>query len=337
MVPKLPAAPSSLNAPHSWVSRVWHSLGGPAPASIEALREVGRSKPALYRLIFDEPGRAAVYAKRSPKSEMAVERMVYHEILPGLPLTVPRCLGSCRDDGSTWLFLEDVGDRRVNEHPDHPRLAARWLAQLHGSAAAHPRARTLPDAGPARYLERLRTGREAIRVNLGNRALAEADRAILCGMVERLDGLESRWCEIERACEGLPVTLVHGDFRPKNVRVAGPDSDPAVYGLDWEMAGWGIPAADLASAFDRTMLVVIDPREYLEAVRPWWDGLDDAAVHRLAILGRVFQVLASTEWATDSLIFESERHLLRPVSQMRLYLLQLSAAVREGREILGWS
>jgi len=336
MVPKAPAL-SSLDGANPDVSRAWRSLGGPPPASIEALRDVGRSKPALYRLVFAEPGRVAVYAKRSPTSEMLVERAVYQQVLPGLPLTVPRCLGSCRDDGSTWLFLEEVGDRRLNEHPDHPRLAARWLAQLHGSAAADPRARTLPDAGPARYLARLRAGREGIRSNLGNRALTEAERAILCGLLARLDFLESRWSEIERACEGLPVTLVHGDFRPKNVRVAGPDADPIVYGLDWEMAGWGIPAADLASVYDRTMLVAVDPKVYLDTVRAWWSGLDEAAVRRLAILGRVFQALASTEWASASLIFESERHLMRPVAQMRLYLAHLSDAVRAGQQTLGWS
>ena len=88
MVPKVPAAPPSLDGHHPAVSRIWRSLGGPTPASIEALREVGRSKPALYRLIFDEPGRVAVYAKRSPTPEMAVERAVYQEVLPGLPLTV---------------------------------------------------------------------------------------------------------------------------------------------------------------------------------------------------------------------------------------------------------
>jgi len=335
MVPKVPPALPSPDVPPPGVNSAWRSLGGPAPSSIEVLREVGRTKPALYRLIFD--GSVAVYAKRSPTSEMAVERAVYQEVLPDLPLTTPRCLGSCREDGSTWLFLEEVGDRRLNEHPDHPRLAARWLARLHGSAAAHPRARTLPDVGPPRYLARLRGGREGIRANLRNRALSESDRAVLSGMLEQLDALESRWSEIERACEGLPVTLVHGDFRPKNVRVAGPDADPTVYGLDWEMAGWGIPAADLASAFDRTMLIPVDAGAYLEAMRPWWGGLDDAAVRRLSILGRVFQALASTEWATASLIFESERHLMRPIAQMRLYLGHLTAAVREGRETLGWS
>jgi len=335
MVPKVPAAPPSLDGPHSGVSLAWRSLGGPVPDSIERIRDVGRTKPALYRLIFN--GQASIYAKRSPTSEMAVERAVYQEILPGLSLTTPRCHGSCREDGSTWLFLEDVGDRRVNEHPEHPRLAARWLAELHGSGATHPLLQTLPEVGPARYLDRLRTGRDGIRKNLGNRALTEADLAILHGMLEQLDGLESRWSEVERSCEGLPVTLVHGDFRPKNVRIAGPDPDPIVYGLDWEMAGWGIPAADLASAFDRTMLVSIDPGVYLDAVRRWWGRLDDADVHRLAILGRVFQVMASTDWATDSLIFESERHLMRPVSQMHLYLRQLTAALREGREFLGWS
>jgi len=306
--------------------------------SIEPLRGVSRSKPAIYRLIFDEPGHVSVYAKHFLTSHRPVEPAMYQEILPGLPLGVPRCLGSRReDDGSTWLFLEEVGDRGLHEHPDYPRLAARWLAQLHGSAAADARPRTLPDAGPDRYLGHLRAGREGIRGNLGNRALTEADRAILSDLLERLDALESRWSEIEQTCEGLPETLVHGDFRPKNVRIAGPDAEPIVYGLDWEMAGWGIPAADLASAFDRRMTLAVDPNVYLEALRVWGSGLDDTAMRRLAILGRVFQALASTKWACSSLKFESERHLSLPISQMRIYLGFLSDAVQAGRETLGWS
>jgi len=306
---------------------------------VEMLREASRSKPALYRLIFEEPGRAPVYAKRSLTSDLALERTVYEDILPHLPLTVPRYFGSCRQsDGSTWLFVEDVGDCRLSDQtPEHRRLAAHWLGQLHRSAADDPRAARLPDVGPGRYLGSLRAGREGVRRNLGNRALTTADRTVLAGLLEQLDAVESLWPVIERACEGLPVTLVHGDFRPKNVRIRDAHQGTALYALDWEMAGWGVPAADLASAFGPGMTVPIDPEAYLETVRGRWPELDEGALRRLSILGRIFQALAGAEWASASLIFESDRHLIRPVGSMRVYRNHLGEALRAGAENLGWS
>lgn len=303
------------------------------------LRLASRSKPALYRLVFDEPGRPAVYAKRSPTSHLALERTVYQDILPHLPLTVPRCFGSCREsDGSTWLFVEDVGDGRPsNEAPEDRRLVAHWLGLLHRSGAGDPRAAQLPDAGPARYLGFLHAGRERVRSNLGNRALTDADRTILNGLLDQLDVVESRWPAIERACQGLPVTLVHGDFRPKNVRIRDAHPGSALYVLDWEMAGWGVPAADLASAIGPAMTVAIDPEAYREEMRERWPDLDDRALRRLAILGRIFQALAGAHWSSSSLIFESVRHLLRPVGAMRHYRAHLVEAIRAGVEDLGWS
>ena len=339
MVPKAPPAPASLEGPPPSADRAWRSLGGSPPATIEVLRESSRSKPALYRLIFDEPGRPAVYAKRSATSDLALERTVYQDILPHLPLTVPRCFGSCREsDGATWLFVEDVGDRRPSsEAPEERRVAARWLGLLHRSAADDPRAARLPDAGPGRYLASLRAGREGVRRNLGNRALTDADREILNGLLEQLDAVESRWPAIEQACQGLPVTLVHGDFRPKNVRIRDAHAGAALYVLDWEMAGWGIPAADLASAIGPAMTVAIDPETYLNAMRERWPDLDGRALQRLAILGRIFQALASADWGSSSLIFESVRHLLRPVGAMRHYRAHLVEGLRAGAEHLGWS
>lgn len=339
MVPKAPPTPASLDGPHPAAHRAWKSVGGPPPAAVEMLRLASRSKPALYRLIFDEPGRPAVYAKRSPTSHLDLELTVYRDILPQLPLTVPRFFGSCREsDGSTWLFVEDVGDGRPSdEAPEHRRVVARWLGLLHRSAADDPRASRMPDVGPDRYLGALCAGREGIRRNLGNSALTDGDRTILNGFLEQLDAVESRWPGIEHACQDLPVTLVHGDFRPKNVRIRETLPGTALYALDWEMAGWGAPAADLASAFQPGMTVAIDPAVYLETVRERWPDLDERALRRLSILGRIFQALAGAEWASASLIFESERHLIRPVGQMRVYRNHLGEALQAGREAFAWS
>ena len=332
---KAPIAVESTNLADHPAARAWNALGGVAPAKVELWRRA-RSKPAIYRLTFAKPRRPAVYAKQSLAADLAIERMVYQEILPRLPLTVPHYHGSCRDsDGSIWLFVESAGERRLSEkNSRHRALAARWLGLLHASAATEVAARRLPDAGPGRYLGHLRSGRAAILRNFGNPALAAGDRVALTGILQKLDTLESRWPRLERACEGLPVTLVHGDFRLKNVRVRGADAAAALYVLDWEMAGWGIPAADLACACGPGLTIRIDLNAYREAARDLWKDLDAAAICRLSILGRIFQALASTEWSGASLRFESDQHLLKPVGEMRIYRAQISRALEEGAEWL---
>src|SRR5262249_55908333 len=166
----------------------------------------------------------------------------------------------------TWLFVEDVGDRRLSDSSAEAQvLAARWLARLHASAGDLAAARRLPDIGTARYLAALRGARAGGRGHPGDRAPTAAQRAIPAALLDELDRLESRWPEVELACEGLPRTMVHGDFRPKNVRVRGRDANATLFALDWEMAGWGVPAADLAAAFEPGMTVAFDPDVYLAA------------------------------------------------------------------------
>lgn len=333
---KAPIAVESTNLADHPAARAWIALGGGEPARIELWRRA-RSKPAIYRMTFAKPRRPAVYAKQSKTADLAVERLVYQEILPRLPLTVPRYHGSWMDgDGSTWLFVESAGDRQLSEKSSrHRALAARWLGLLHASAATEVAARRLPDAGPVRYLTHLRSGRDAILRNFGNPALAAGDRVALTGLLQKLDALESRWPGLERACEGLPVTLVHGDFRLKNVRVRRADAAAALYVLDWEMAGWGIPAADLACACGPGLTIRIDVNAYREAARDLWKDLDAAAICRLSTLGRIFQALAGAEWSAASLRFDSHKYLIKPVSEMRIYRAQISRALEEGAEWLG--
>ena len=316
--------------------RAWDSLGGPAPAQVELWRRA-KTKPAIYRMVFDGAGRPAVFVKESRRAGLELERRMYQEVLPLLPLSVPRYLGSCLDgDGSTWLFIEDVGAGEfVPDDPGHRALAARWLGLMHGSAATRVAGASFPDAGPARYLAHLHKGRERILTHFGNPAMDDQDRAILRGMLERLDEVEARWPGVERACQGLPVTLVHGDMRKKNVRIGGGKAAPILYGFDWEMAGWGVPAADLASAGARGVTIRLDPGTYLETVREFWPDLDAAAVSKLSVLGRIFQALAGAEWDGASLKFDSIVCLMQPVSSMQIHDTAISGALAAGAEWLG--
>ena len=103
------------------------------PESIHVLQE-GR-KSAIYGLTGVGSGGSAVIAKRCRAAAAAVERTVYAEVLPRLPVTSPRYYGSVQDDrGSCWLFLEDVGgERYATSNEEHCSLAGRWLGLMHTS------------------------------------------------------------------------------------------------------------------------------------------------------------------------------------------------------------
>ena len=332
---KAPIAVESTNVAEHPAARAWIALGGNTPVRVELWRRA-RSKPGIYRLIFANPRQQAVFAKQSQTGALTLELMIYQEILSQLPGTAPRFLGSCADrDGSTWLFVEGVGDRKLSEaDPEHRVLAARWLGLFHRSAAARNEAARLPDAGPSRYLGHLRAGRDAILRHFANPGFAPEDLAQLTAVLEELDALEARWPEIENVCKGMPVTLVHGDLRPKNVRIRRRVA-PALFAIDWEMAGWGVPAADLACACGPGPTIAIDSRTYRETVQELWGDLDTADICKLSILGRVFQALAGIDWAGASLKFDSRRYLLAPVSSMRVHRGQIAGALGEGSAWLG--
>jgi hypothetical protein len=66
---------------------------------------------------------------------------------------------------------------------------------------------------------------------------------------------------VGKSAEGIPSTLVHGDFSPKNVHIRAGNASVDVLPLDWETAGWGVPARDLSDV----------PIElYCAAVQQWW-------------------------------------------------------------------
>lgn len=267
------------------------------PESIEVLRP--GSPSAAYRLMGAGPDGGNVVARQMPVPQAALERAVYEDILPHLPVAAPREYG-CWAEGEhgSWLFLEDVGGERCCLADRGQRaLAARWVGRLHTEATRILAAQALPEAGPPRYLEHLRAGRRAIRAQLPNPALTAGPVGVLQRLVACLDALEHDWARIERACVGLPATLVHGNLRPRNLRLrnhangGGSELIP----INWKTAGWGVPAVDLPS---------IDLPTYWSTVRARWPDVAFADVRRLAGVGRVFRRLAAirrlAEPAADS-------------------------------------
>jgi aminoglycoside phosphotransferase (APT) family kinase protein len=307
-------------------ARAWleSQPGRGEPASVETLKEAKKS--AVYRLKGVGPGGAAVIAKRCAARTAALECTIYEDILPHLPLTALRYYGCTQQGGEfCWLFLEDAGEQRYSPHRrEHCALAGCWLGRLHTSAARLTAATRLPDRGPGHYLEHLRSARHTIRRHVGNPALNGDDVTVLRAIVAQCDFLESRWSQVETCCAGIPSALVHGDFRPKNVRVRADQAGPALFPLDWETAGWGVPAPDLAR---------VDLVAYWSVVRECWPTLDLQAIQQLANLGKVFRWLVAISW--ESMDFEYEG-LARPIATIAS-LRVCHAALSDAIQVVQWT
>ena len=283
-------------------------------------------KSSTYRLVEPTPSGASMIAQRACMAKAGIERTIYEEILPHLPVTSPRYYGfRAEDPDFAWLFLEDIGDERYTA-TDRAQLAlaGRWVGLMHTAAAQVPAARGLPDGGPPRYLDHLRGGLQTIRANLANPALTADDAATLGRLASDLDRLESAWAALACACTGPPATLVHGDLQRKNLYVRNDAGQTALYAIDWETAGWGVPAADLAR---------IDLPAYWSVVRSVWPDVRLEDARRLGAVGRIFVQLAALRWASPQLAYDSPRYLSWPMASLRIVHDRLGDAVRELRAV----
>jgi thiamine kinase-like enzyme len=312
--------------------QAWRRLApdGPLPSRIAPARlKPYERKTAVYRLDDVAPGGGAVIAKRCKRADGTIERIVYEEYLPRLPIPAAGYLGCTDDPGeaATWLFTREVnGERYAHHDPEHRVYAARWLGLLHSGAQAIGRHPALPAADPRRYLEHLRRARECIRTNCHNPILTGEDVAFLESVRSRLDELEEHWDRLEEVCAHVPHTLVHGDFNGKNLRVRSAGADPGIVVFDWEDAGWGPPAVDLAQLALPASRLSAGPDfdtywQVVSARRPEYDRAD---FERLAYCGTVFRVLAVLDWESRNLAFEwAQWH----IGSIRLYEVELAHAL----------
>lgn len=74
----------------------------------------------------------------------------------------------------------------------------------------------------------------------------------------------------ERWIAGRTLTLVHGDFNPRNLAIRYTPLGPRLAAFDWELAGWGLPQRDVVEL----LCFVLDPdgaadeaRRYVERSR----------------------------------------------------------------------
>lgn len=305
----------------------WNCLQGgtSAPTAITVLKPDSR-KSAVYRLEGLRPDGSAVIVKHCAASTARTERVIYEEILPALSVPSLRCLGWLDDPDDprfAWLFLEDAGDVHFNAgSEEHRRLAGGWLGFLHLRSASGAQPAALPYRGLDWHRAQIRDARRVLLEGLDNSVLVPSQRALLEVLVGHCDTIEARWSEIEEFCRSAPLTLVHGDFGEKNIRVrreAG--ASWRLFPLDWEQAAWGVPAADLSR---------VDPDAYWAVAQPVWPGWTPREFRRYVNFGVLFWCLNPIRGERSSLCAS---WVDRVMGKLEVYRQEIDSAVKA----VGWS
>jgi aminoglycoside phosphotransferase (APT) family kinase protein len=190
----------------------------------------------------------------------------------------------------------------------------------------------LPDAGPGRYRELLQGTCAFISQHLANPVLTPVDVDMLEALHAHLGDVAAHWDRMDAICAGLPRTLVHGDFNSKNLLMRSDNGHRSVLVFDWEEAGWGIPAADLAqqSLLSNRLSANPDLSTYWSIVRDRWPDTSVETVQRLAVCGSAFRALAGMSWEVLNL---ADDWAHTSMSALQTYVIELDDAL----ERLGWS
>jgi aminoglycoside phosphotransferase (APT) family kinase protein len=187
---------------------------------------------------------------------------------------------------------------------------------------------TLPERGMDYYRRHASQARARLTAAAADPSVP--DHELLFDHLRLLDRVERRWEVLTEHATRLPQTLAHGDFVRKNLRARAADGGTDVYVLDWETAGRGSPAADLASLStmfgdaERAAALAV----YAEITRRHWPEADVKAIERTRRAGVILRLLASVEWASHGLGYGYDERSLR---HLRSYATALRAATVEMR------
>ncbi len=261
------------------------------PSEILVLKK--RIKSTVYRLADAGPGGSAIIAKYCRRPVALHERIVYEELLCKLPVAIPQFYGSIHgDEEFDWLFLECLhGEEYSLQSAEHSRLAAEWLGLLHTSSAVIAEDMHLPNRGPQHYLQHLQSAHRRLAQALADFNFPKEDSMIVSAAIAHCNWLESHWDELEKCCDLMPRTFVHGDFKPKNALVRRDSHSGAVLtSYDWEMSGWGVPAVDLAH---------VDIPTYHSLLKEFWPAVKMEGLKQLALVGKIFRGLAAFDWESE--------------------------------------
>jgi len=306
------------------VLRAWRSLGREERITgVELIcgSAATGKKRAVFRMRTDGSRFASVVAKASLRPGLATERFVYSELLPRLPLSTPRYLGWTESAEARWLFIEDVGTMRASrEDSTHRTCCSAWLGALHATGTRFERDSRVPERGPQWFLASLVETRQSILSALENPALSPADRRSMRDVAERCGRVASRWEGLEAVCSELPVTLVHGDFQPKNLYLRPGSEGLTLIPIDWEYSCWSIPALDLGTIL-RKGYTTVELEAYARA-----SGWDAAPLPRWVSIGCALRAVLALRWTIKDLPLPFPETGLRSLPE---YIRDLERAFEE--------
>jgi Phosphotransferase enzyme family len=294
------------------------------------ITDILKAKRFIYRLNGVGPEGSAVIAKQCEKGDGMLQHTIYNDILSRLPIPRLYCYGFVDEQSGepSWLFLEDAGtDVFSFRTREHRALAAQWLGLLHTSAVHVATRSRLPDRGPDYYLEHLQSARDTIQRAVVDSTLSPDDLVVLESIISQCNVVEGSWSKVEGFCDRMPQTLVHSDFCAHNIGVRNGQTGIALLPFDWEMAGRGIPAADL------TYLEHADLAIYWSVVRRSWPYLGVQDVQQMANLGRILRGLAAISWGIWPFEHDWES---RPPQYTSLKDKSIERAVMWMKVYLGW-
>src|SRR5215472_2790705 len=288
------------------------------PSSVQVLQR--RRYSTVYRLNCTNQGGVRVIAKRCRSATAHIEHRIYAELLPLTGMPALDCYGLLNEPGKEfcWLFLEDAtGARYSPQLPDHRALAGCWLAKAQLAAAQADFKCSLPDRDLDHYLRMLRGCRAMLMLHLDAGLLPVEDAAVFRNIAAHLDEMESLWDELGKICELMPRTLVHGDFVTKNLRVRDSAQGSALLVFDWEFAGWGLPAADLAQFIDRAASPHLG--HYCSVLNGQHFAFDLRDVHAVAACGNLLRLVDQVSWATTGQEYMLPAQLVKATALLQSY------------------
>jgi hypothetical protein len=288
-----------------------------------------KTKSQVYRLEGVGTAGRAVIAKKCPLPTARVERLIYTQFLPLAPVPALQFYGFLEEAGGrfAWLFLEEAaGQEYLPSSAEHRALAGQWLGTIHRAALGADFRALLPDLGPGHYLECLRAAYAKLREHIDNPALRSGDAALLEASARQCDVVEAHWGELEECCDRMPRVVAHDDFVAKNVRFCQGPAGPALLVFDWEHAGWGVPAIDLAAVGERT--VSPDLGAYTAVLSRDFPDLTIQDVQRWEMCGKILRLIDAIYWIGFRLVFESYDWLERPLSTLKIYRARMDEALR---------
>ena len=200
----------------------------------------GRTEVVCKRL--DWEGLDAIGRIAKPRFLHATTRepYVYERLLPRGPAGPPRFLGTEEDaGGQTLLMIERIDGRPLSEVGERKlwEEAAGWLGRFHATFEG------APTDSPA--------GDSLIEHDAGFHRFwlvrARSSAASGPGHGSALDWLDVRHEQVVEALSRMDRTLLHGEFYASNVLIDDGGRSTRVAPVDWELAGPGPGALDLAA------------------------------------------------------------------------------------------